>query len=77
MSSRRRQILEYLDEVPFAIADAEECCQIFPNDLALDANRTELYLAILGAIMNMMEWLLEKSGCKMRLFENGVQLHAQ
>lgn len=73
MISRRRQILDYLDEVPFAIADAEECCQIFPKEFALDANRTDLYLAILGAIMNRMEWLLEKSGCKIRLFENEVQ----
>ena len=64
MSNRRQLILETFEGIPKKLCDAEKCCEICPTDEPLQHEVMELYIAILVAIMNMMEWLVEPGGCK-------------
>ena len=64
MSSRRHLILETFGEVPTKIYEAEKCCELFPVDESIQHEVMELYIAILVAIMDMMEWLVETGGCR-------------
>lgn len=64
MSNRRQLILETFEGIPSKIYDAEKCCEFCPSDQSLQHEVTELYIAILVAIMDMMEWLVETGGCK-------------
>ncbi len=40
------------------------CCEFCPTDESLQNEVMELYIAILIAIMEMMEWLVETGGCR-------------
>ena len=64
MSNRRQLILEAFEGIPKNIYNAEKCCELCPKDESLQHEVMELYIAILIAIMNMMEWLVEPGGCK-------------
>lgn len=50
--------------IPTTICNAEKCCEFCPTDESLQHEVMELYIAVLLAIMDMMEWLVEKGGCK-------------
>lgn len=63
MSNRRQLILETFEGIPTKIYDAEKCCEFCPSDESLQHVVMELYIAILVAIMEMMEWLVETGGC--------------
>lgn len=64
MSNRRQLILETFEGIPTKIYDAEKCCEFCPSDESLQHVVMELYIAILVAIMEMMEWLVETGGWK-------------
>lgn len=64
MSNRRQLILKTFEGIPNMIYEAEKCCEICPTDESLEHEVMELYIAILVAIMSMMEWLVETGGCK-------------
>lgn len=64
MSNRRQLILETFEEIPNRIDEAEKCCESCLADESLRHEVVELFVAILIAIMEMMEWLVEKGGCK-------------
>lgn len=64
MSNRRQLILETFEGIPNRIYDAEKYCELCPTDESLQHVVMELYIAILVAIMHMMEWLVETGGCK-------------
>lgn len=50
--------------IPTTICNAEKCCEFCPTDESLQHEVMELYIAVLLAIMDMMEWLVEKGGWK-------------
>ncbi len=52
------------ENIPTRICDAEKSCEYCPTDEVLQHEVMELYIAILVAIMNMMEWLVETGGCE-------------
>ena len=64
MSNRRQLILATFEGIPTRIYDAEKCCEFCPTDDVLQHEVMELYIAILAAIMSMMEWLVETGGCE-------------
>lgn len=64
LSERRQLILETFGKVPFLVRDAEYSFEDFYKDEELKRLVTELYLSILQTIMAMMEWLVERAGCK-------------
>ena len=64
MSNRRQLILETFEGIPTKICDAEKCCEFSPANESLQHEMMELYIAILVAIMEMMEWLVETGGCQ-------------
>lgn len=64
MSNRRQLILETFEGIPTIIYHAEKCYECYPADESLQHEVMELYIAILVAIMDMMEWLVETGGCK-------------
>lgn len=64
MSDRRKLILETFEGIPSKICEAEKCCEFCPTDESLQNEVMELYIAILIAIMDMMEWLVETGGCR-------------
>lgn len=67
MSNRRQLILDTFGEIPTKIYEAEKCCELFPTDESIQDEVMELYIAILLAIMDMMEWLVETGGCRSSL----------
>ncbi|KAM0799545.1 hypothetical protein BDR22DRAFT_822230 [Usnea florida] len=64
MSNRRNLIMDTFREIPTKIYEAEKCCELFPVDESIQHEVMELYIAILVAIMDMMEWLVETGGWK-------------
>lgn len=64
MSEKRQQILEALGDVPRTITKVENYLENFHSDETLNDLITELYCVILGAIEGMMQWLVDKPGCK-------------
>ena len=64
MSNRRQLILKTFEGIPTMICDAEKCCKFCPTDESLQPEVLELNIAILVAIMHMMEWLVETGGYK-------------
>ena len=67
MSNRRNLIMDTFREIPTKIYEAEKCCELFPIDESIQHEVMELYIAILVAIMDMMEWLVEAGGCRSSL----------
>ena len=57
-------ILATFEGIPITICDAEKCFEFCPEDESLQHEIIELYIAILIAVMGMMEWLVETGGCK-------------
>ena len=64
MSNKRQQILKTFEGIPAVICEADRCCEFCPTDESLQCEVMELYIAILIAIMDMMEWLVETGGCR-------------
>ena len=56
--------METFEGIPTKIYEAEKCCEFCPANESLQHEVMELYIAILVAIMEMMEWLVETGGCK-------------
>ena len=54
-------------QMPTKIYEAEKCCELFPADESIQHEVMELYIAILVAVMGMMEWLVETGGCRSSL----------
>ena len=67
MSNRRNLIMDTFKEIPTKIYEAEKCCELFPVDESIQHEVMELYIAILVAIIDMMEWLVEAGGCRFSL----------
>ena len=72
MSNRRHLILDAFGDMPKKIYEAEKCCELFPTDDSIQHEVMELYIAILVAIMDMMEWLVETGGCRFSLEPHAV-----
>lgn len=64
MSEKRQQILEALGDVPRTITKVEKDLENFHSDETLNDLIIELYCVILGAIEGMMQWLVDRPGCK-------------
>lgn len=56
--------METFEGIPAKIYEAEKCCESCLADDSLQHEVMELYTAILVAIMEMMEWLVETGGCE-------------
>lgn len=72
MSEKRQQILEALGDVPGTISTVESYLENFHSDETLSDLIIELYVVILGAIEGMMQWLVDKTGCKYMLYKQDL-----
>lgn len=64
MKEKQEAILDAFESLPTTIQQAQDCRARHPNDLALYDAASDLYLAILDAVMCMIFWLVGSSACE-------------
>ena len=73
MQEKREAILHAFETLPQTIQKAEDCRTRYPHDQALYDAASELYLAILDAVVQMIYWLVGPSACERKIL-HGIPL---